>query len=132
MKLTTVAIIDDDPVYHLNIKMLLSELDSTSKFLIFNNGKEAYEFLIKSASDNQLLPDCMLLDLEMPVMDGFEFLEKFQQIKGSLKKNIAVFIVTSSSEVKDNHLMIKYPFVRGYLTKPISGTEIKKIRNAAD
>ena len=125
MKPIVVAIADDDISHYLILKALISRLPLSANVLHFTDGKEVYDYLIKNASNQSMLPDYIFLDIYMPRMDGWEFLDKFEEIQDILTKKIALYINSGSNEHKERAL--KHPLVKNYLRKPISESEIQGI-----
>ena len=85
-----VALVDDDNVASYIAKNVIEKTHLAEKIKIFNNGKEAIDFLLANASQPSSLPEIILLDLNMPVMDGFEFLEEFSKFKPIFEKKIHI------------------------------------------
>lgn len=125
MSASLVAIIDDDPFYYSTLKIMLSSFSPTSTLLHFVNGKQVYDYIMKTALDESALPDCIFLDLEMPMMDGMLFLKQFNKTRASLKKEIVVFIISSSLTDDKKQIIYKYPFVRRCIDKPFMTKDIK-------
>jgi CheY-like chemotaxis protein len=125
MKNKLTYIIDDDK---LTVK-LMSILIAKSKFCeetqSFHNAQHAIEKLKASALDDGILPDAILLDLNMPVMDGWQFLDEF--ILLALKKEISIFIMTSSIDPADIEMAKKYSVVKHYIMKPITAEKLHKL-----
>ena len=96
-----VLLIDDDAIYQFVSCKTLEATGYTNKINVCSNGEEAYHFLEENQSNANELPDVILLDVNMPVMNGWEFLELFQSLKPSLSKEIHLFLVTSSMNDQD-------------------------------
>lgn len=127
MKPIVVAIIDDDQLYHLHVKIRLSTLSPGSRTIAFLNGKEGLDFLSSNAGDGLVLPDCIFLDIEMPVMNGWQFLEKFQQIRANFNKSIKIYIFSSLTDIQ--HKLNGYSFLDGCLEKPFNKEQLDSILN---
>lgn len=117
-----ICIIDDEEINHLIVKTIIKRLDSRMHFLPYNNGEEAITALKQLSVSNVELPDIILLDINMPVMDGWEFLNNFIKLKSQIDKKIEIYILSSSSANEDINKSKKYAEISGYLCKPI-GTE---------
>ncbi|WP_319269757.1 response regulator [uncultured Draconibacterium sp.] len=109
----------DDDTEMVRIYSSILEQKKLSDYLIhFENAQKGIDYL-KRIKKEEDLPDYILLDLYMPVMDGFKFLQYFDKVK-DLKKSIEVFVCTSSQKQDDRNKVMKYPFVSAYLEKPVS------------
>ena len=125
-KPNTVYVIDDDKIYTYLLSRQIKSTDFCNQTLIFNNWLEAIEHLTVIQQSNEELPDVILLDLNMPVMDGWQFLDAFEDLM--LSKNITIYIVSSSIDEADHKRAEGYS-VRNFYVKPMSKdnlTEIKK------
>ncbi len=123
--LKTVALVDDDPIYAHAFKNLLVSWQIANPFLFFNNGKDALNFmLIKEASK---LPDVLLLDLNMPGMNGWQFLENFLKIEPQIEKKISIYLVSSSIWEADLHRAKRNLLVTDFISKPIFKDKLLQI-----
>lgn len=118
-KLDKVLFVDDDYVAnHLN-KALIEGLDLTKEIVIARNGEEALNMIknmhIRSNRETVLV----FLDLNMPVMDGFEFLNELEKEKPLIANNLFVVILTSSTNQKDVERAKCFP-IYGYVDKPLT------------
>lgn len=125
-----ICIIDDDMIY-INLVSKIIELKKIAKnILVFKNGKEAIDYFINSIhiEDNEVvIPRVILLDLNMPVMDGWEFLEEFAKIKSKINKKIDLYVVSSSINQQDIKRAKSNDVVLDYLTKPLQMDDFEKI-----
>lgn len=134
-KVELACIIDDDKIY-VNLVRKIIEIKKLSKnLIIFKNGREALEYFQKNLSSfsEDSLPEIIFLDLNMPVMDGWEFLNEFIKIKNELSKKIQLYVVSSSIDPRDLERAKSFNMVTDYLIKPIELKKFEKIftRNAA-
>ncbi len=116
VKYKKVIFIDDDKdlVGLYNAKLRQKQL--ADYFTFFDNASEGIDFLkVTKKSD---LPDYILLDLYMPKMNGFDFLEHVEKVK-KLKNSVEIFVCTSSKREEDRKRAMKYPFVSAYIEKPL-------------
>lgn len=111
-----IFLVDDDPIQNLITSQLLSTNFEAADYKIFNNGKDLLEYL---KSNNH--PELILLDINMPIMDGWEFLEAY----GQLDYQSNIVMLTSSINDADYKKSSKYDFVKGYYTKPLTIEAIK-------
>lgn len=130
--INSIFIIDDDAITVFGIKKLLATVVTCPNITNFSNGKLAIEHF-KNLEFTRELPEIMFLDLNMPIMDGWEFLEEF--IKLPIKQKITINIVTSSinREDRDKSNTFKHRTHHDitYNTKPLNKGEIQNITNPA-
>ena len=112
-----IVFIDDDEQLVARYKQTLKKKSLGNRFLHFLNGAEGIRFLKNTKKES--LPDYILLDLYMPEMDGFEFLEKFDKLK-SIRDKIEIYVCSSSKNKEDRDEVMHYPFVSAFLEKPLS------------
>jgi CheY-like chemotaxis protein len=101
--------------------MILEATLLTSKITTFFNGQEAIDYFL--APENQhidVLPDVIFLDINMPVMNGWNFLEAFDKIFFSLPKKILIYVVSSSVDESDMERSKSFMSVTDYVIKPIN------------
>ncbi len=126
MKLDTVCIIDDDPICVYGTKILLNHNNFVSaNILIYEDGYEALNSLTSLLKSGQQLPDIILLDLNMPVMNGWEFLDKFQEL--DFQKKPQVFIVSSHFGKAEIEKGRSYEMVRDFISKPLIAKNLTDI-----
>jgi CheY-like chemotaxis protein len=124
-KIEIACIIDDDPIYVFCTKRIMDLADFCESFLIFHNGKEALDRLSAIIKNDDRLPEVILLDLNMPVMDGWEFLDEFTKIP--VAKKVTIYIVTSSIDPADVQKAKQYENVNNYVVKPVTVEMLKDI-----
>ena len=122
-KVDSLCIVDDDPIYVFTTKRTLQVGQFCNSILVFNNGKEAYDNLSTMSLTGQNMPDMILLDLNMPIWDGWDFLNEFSKL--TLPKKIIIYIVTSSKHPEDIHRAKKYNLVSNFIIKPITIENLK-------
>jgi CheY-like chemotaxis protein len=126
-KINNLYVIDDDKIYHFLFKNLLKQNKIDVNTTFFPNGFEAIEHLKKNPAEDNL-PDLILLDVNMPIMNGWQFLEEYTKIKGSLKKTSEIFMISSSNnEVDINKAKDFSEVVKDYFLKPVCKEDLDKI-----
>ena len=120
-------IVDDDEVYTMGIKRLIRRAELINEVQFYENGKLAIEALLEDKDNPDMLPDVILLDINMPIMDGWEFLEKYNTIKQQLIKGILIYMVSSSINPRDIEKAKNYEDVTEYLEKPVTLEEIQQM-----
>lgn len=120
-----VLLIDDDKISNFITEATLLRLGVTREIQISLNGKEALDLINKNIKADRV-PDIILLDLNMPIMDGFDFILAFQQLDFP-DKNKVMIVVLTSSENEEDILKIKRMGIRHYLTKPLCENKLMDI-----
>jgi len=127
MKDTMIWMIDDDPIYQIIMKKNIYRSGLFSSYNSFSNGEEAINSLKEIIRNNSILPDIILLDIEMPVLDGWGFMNEIISLKSQINKEIKIYIASSSIAIEDKERAQNNPNVIGYISKPISQEDLKKI-----
>ncbi|MGC4040098.1 MAG: response regulator [Flavobacterium sp.] len=118
------CIIDDDPIYQFLINKIIRNSNIGHDVMFFKNGKEAIDYF-KLDWDNNL-PEIILLDLQMPIMDGWDFLKEINNLHTD---NTDIYIVSSSISNEDKEKAKEFPKIKGHLSKPLNATKIGEITN---
>ncbi len=113
-----IFVVDDDQIYQFTANKVITSISHEHKVKIFNDGKEVYDYLTEQVSEHNI-PDIILLDINMPEMDGWSFLDAIVPKLESLEKKVAVYIVSSSIDHRDIAKSKTYPIVKDYLVKPL-------------
>lgn len=126
-KCPTLCVIDDDELYKLLIKKTLANFQQETFLTCYPNGEEAINFFMEHQNSPDILPDIIFLDINMPVMDGWTFLDKYLSVKYKFAKPISIYIASSSTAEQDKLRAKKYKEISGYLEKPLHKNKIIKI-----
>jgi CheY-like chemotaxis protein len=114
-----ICIIDDDNIYQYTTTRTIQTHKLAKKILVFSDGEEALHFLIDNISNSENLPDIIFLDINMPIMDGWQFLEEYVMIKPKIGKKITIYMISSSVDPVDVERAKKISEISDYIVKPI-------------
>lgn len=126
-KLQTSCIIDDDDIIVYGAKRIMKEISFSDHILVFNNGQDALTGLKEVGANGEDFPSVIFLDLNMPIMDGWEFLEAFIKFPGFQKENVTIYIISSSVDPRDLLRAKEYGIVSKYILKPITTEDLKNV-----
>ena len=133
--LNCILLIDDDEDDNLIHSDLIESLQVTKHLEIATNGIVAMEYLsmVYSANDPTLYPkpDLIFLDLNMPKMNGFEFLEEYEQMIGVFDSDPRITVLTTSAVPEDRQQALQYPMVQGFELKPLMEKNIMHLVQAS-
>jgi CheY-like chemotaxis protein len=121
------CLIDNDEVYQYTVTRSLKAHVLTKKILVFSDGEQALWFLIDNVANNENLPDIIFLDINMPVMDGWQFLEEYIKLKPRMGKVITIYMITSSLNTADIERSKRISEISDYIVKPIMSEMLKGI-----
>jgi CheY-like chemotaxis protein len=122
-----VALIDDDEIVRFMESKVIESTNLVNRIKTFSNGEEAINFLKSNSKNPDLLPEIILLDLNMPIMDGFGFLEKYIILEPKLGKKITIYVVSSSISPADIERINQISEVSDFIIKPITKEKFEKI-----
>ncbi|MDQ4141482.1 MAG: response regulator [Bacteroidota bacterium] len=121
---------DDDTTNYLNHR-LLTQLNAARHIKVVKDGEKALEYLTyacdKANHATHPCPDLIFMDIKMPVMDGFEFLEMYEQADLALKNKIIILMLTSSASFYDLERLKKYEAVKKHYSKSLTEADVKEI-----
>jgi CheY-like chemotaxis protein len=127
-----VCIIDDDRIYQFTARKILESTGLSKEILSFGNGEEAINYFKNNLDQVENLPHVVFLDINMPVMDGWQFLEEFQKINASLQTPISIYMVSSSVDDYDIRKSKQYSIITDYIIKPINRERFEQLLNEAN
>lgn len=124
MKNQKVCIIDDDMICTLTTKKILAHSGYSDEIVSFVNGRDAFNFICENITDIEKLPDVIFLDIEMPFMNGFQFMAEYEKIKAAIGKEICIYMVSSSTAVEDIEKALSFSSVQDYFVKPFAASKL--------
>lgn len=119
--LNTILLIDDNEDDNFCHRIMLEDINLAKEIIEFQYARDALGFIKTSSKEIELI----LLDINMPKMNGFEFLDHYSNLDSTIKKGKNVFMLTTSLNPDDKNKVKFYPDVKGFLHKPL---DIKKLK----
>ncbi|UWX54767.1 response regulator [Maribacter litopenaei] len=129
-KVQTCCIIDDDPIFIYGTKRIMKEIDFCEEIIIYNNGQEALEGIGKISNLGQKVPEVIFLDLNMPVMNGWEFLDEITKLPSNNLEKTYIYIISSSVDPRDLEKVKNYKSINNYILKPITPSDLENVLNS--
>ena len=126
-RLRTIWVIDDDDVFQFTITKIFKLLNLPEKVHVFSDGEKAIECLADNVTDEENTPDIIFLDINMPIMDGWQFLKEYVKIKPHLKKQVVIYMVTSSVDPRDITHAKGIKEISDYIIKPMSFEKVREL-----
>ncbi len=126
MQINHILLIDDDDAVGLIITAVLSKTNIVKKFKFSSSGPDALEFLKQSEEQNDF-PEAVFVDLNMPEMDGYEFILIYESLYFEKYPLTKVIVVTSSSRVKDQEMALNFKSVKKFINKPLNAEKILSV-----
>jgi CheY-like chemotaxis protein len=127
-KIKEIYLVDDDAIVRMVATKILRNIEFKNPISGFENGRIAMDTISKKVSENgfefngeQIL---LLLDINMPILDAWGFLDEFRYLNPEIKKHFLISIITSSIDTSDKVKAFSHPEVSDYITKPLTGKHI--------
>ncbi|MEL6624707.1 MAG: response regulator [Bacteroidota bacterium] len=114
--LSNVMLIDDDELTNHIHKSVISKLDGVSHIRVYSDANQALSFLKNLSEEDHGFPDCIFLDINMPKMNGWDFLDVYQNLPAHASR---LFVLTSSIDQVDKTKAQSYTCVSGFISKPL-------------
>jgi len=114
-------VVDDDPTNNMVCKYMIAKVAPAVKIQLFTNPENALASIKNEyANTTGYMETVLFLDINMPTMSGWEFLDEVMSFPGELRSQIAIFILSSSIDPEDIKRAENHPLVQKYFSKPIS------------
>jgi CheY-like chemotaxis protein len=131
-KINCILLIDDDEPTNFLSQMIIEEADCATEIQIANNGSQAIDYLTSlgtstSGQNTYPRPDLIFLDINMPAMNGWEFLQKYNSLEKEHKGNIVIIMLTTSLNPDDRLRSKDFPDVSGFENKPLTRAKLEAL-----
>lgn len=127
--LKKIMLVDDDEIFVFLISKTIEHLKLVEQIEVFENGLDALEYFEKHKFNNEILPEIVLLDLSMPIINGWQFLDQYSKISTHLTKKIDIYICSSSISPDDIARAKTIKEITDFIIKPISKEKLIDIVN---
>ncbi len=126
----SILLVDDDEASNFLHSIFINKLEMEIEVNAAINGQEALDFILSKGQGSLALPCMVMLDLRMPIVDGWEFLRMYEeQVSKELKKQLMIVLVTISDNQADKDRATNNPHIVDFAQKPLSDSTFKKIIN---
>ncbi|KYG80865.1 hypothetical protein AWW67_08570 [Roseivirga seohaensis] len=129
-KLNCILLIDDDDATNFIHQIIIKKSNIAEQIVTALNGKQAIEFLTKNGEDantENTLPSLIFLDINMPVMDGWGFIEAYKGLSESIRKQIVIVMLTTSYDPDDKKRALQIPEISEFEKKPLTFDIINRL-----
>jgi two-component system chemotaxis response regulator CheY len=124
---TKILLVDDDPIFSLLMNRVIANSGLNTDVTSFDNGQSAMQYIEQNLDNETVLPEFIFLDINMPIMDGWSFLEEIQAILPFMKKIPGIYILSSSISPFEVERAHKIPCVKDYLVKPLMKRQLTEL-----
>lgn len=122
-----VMLVDEDEIDNIINQKIIESNNFSDRIEVFRAGQEALEYLGAHSNSAEDLPDLIFLDINMPLMDGFQFLEEFEKLSGPIHEKCKIIMLSSSISPRDIDRAASNRFVKKYLNKPLNSRYLEAI-----
>ena len=126
-----ICLVDDDRIYQFTARKILESTGKINDIQAFYNGEDALAFLQTNTRNADILPDVIFLDINIPVLDGRDFLKESEKMLPSFPKKIIVYMVSSSVDDSDIKRSEEFGTITAYVIKPVSKERFEQLLDEA-
>ncbi len=127
-----IMVIDDDSTFLFIFRKQVERFEEANIINESKNGAEALNYIQNAIAKEEGIPDLIVLDLNMPIVDGWGFLDEFSRISESSEISIPVCILSSTINQSDFDKANTYHLVKSFLSKPITSDQFKVMQKLAE
>lgn len=126
-----ILIIDDDEINNLICLKVIKDYNKEYDVVSITNATDGLGYLKEQIDDNDSeVPDLIFLDINMPLMNGWDFMMEYRKMMSDVEKEIKLFVLTSSQYYQDAELANQYSEVKRLITKPLTSEILDEIEKA--
>lgn len=125
-KFKDVLLVEDDPITIMVCERIIKMTFFAEKVTSCENGRIAFDFLF-SVRDKDIMPKIIFLDINMPVMNGWDFLEELDKVKFEFKELPRIYLLSSTVDPEDHTKAKDFVLVKDFIPKPLSKEALEKI-----
>jgi CheY-like chemotaxis protein len=122
-------VIDDDPASQYVLTRHLKKTDKVEKVYTVGNGKKGIDYLLSLIPNPENFPELILLDVNMPVADGWQFLNDFEQLPAYLRNRTTIIMMSNMVSEEYQQRVSKFDCVEKIISKPIDRVKVKRLVN---
>lgn len=126
-KLKTILLVDDDEATNYIHKMVIKQMNCVENIVVRENGIEALEYLTSTIDGKYPQPDLIFLDINMPAMDGWEFLEEYKNLEDDQLAKTVIVMLTTSLNPDDRDKAGVIPVISGFMSKPLTTELLEEV-----
>lgn len=127
-KLKSILLVDDDHSTNFYHRLVLRDADLAEQIEVCVNGQLALDYLNETLVSKGPLPEFIFLDINMPVMDGWEFLKAYDQLDDAIKKHCNIVMLTTSINPDDREEGLRQPNVKDFRNKPLTAEMVQELK----
>ncbi|MDX2249580.1 MAG: response regulator [Bacteroidia bacterium] len=126
-RLNCVMLIDDNPHDNFFHERVIRKMDCTQLILAFQSGKDALDFIRMKEVHPEAHPDLIFLDINMPGMNGWDFLDEYYNLEPELQSRVIIVMLSTSQNPDDHRKARELSLVSAFETKPLTEESLGKI-----
>lgn len=127
--LTNIMLIDDDEVYNFICSETIKKILNITSIDTYTSSQNGLKFLAQTIEEGRDLPNVIFIDINMPILDGWSFIEEYQKISKNITQKVLIYIQSSSVYEEDIQKSKTYDVIDGFITKPLSMAQLLEIRD---
>jgi CheY-like chemotaxis protein len=125
-RIKRVVIIDDDPIFIFLLERMLTKIDFAEELVVYQESDLALQAIAENSEVHPTIPDVLFIDINMPVLDGFDFLTALRRL--SLSQRIHIYMVSSTCDPRDLEKVESFAEISEFLMKPVNSETLQTIK----